>query len=150
MAQRPSSSTTNRNMDDAIARVKAAAQARDRARLHTTNQRLFHSDLVIPNHPHAVWVRRGGLIALATGSLLIILLPDILLIHSIAFALMFALIFAVAPTILLRSDGALSGTKLVAWSAALLFIGAMTSVAAGTTGNILSWSPWMSQFYHNH
>jgi hypothetical protein len=28
----------------------------------------------------------------------------------------------------------------------LLFVGAMTTVATGTDGNLWSWAPWMQQF----
>lgn len=138
--------TRQPSMADAIARAKAAARAADGARTLAANGRVFHTDLRIPNHPDAHMVRRGAVISLVAGALAIILLPDTFMVHLIGFAAMFALLFICAPTFVLHADGSLARGKLLAWSAVLLFIGAMTAVAAGPTGNLWSWSPWMSQF----
>lgn len=145
--QRPSS----RSMDDAIARVKEAATAREQRLAGGRQRQIFHTDLRIPDHPHARAVRRAGSICLAVGAAIIIVLPGTLFLHTLAFALMFGLIFLVAPNITLRASGAISVTKLIGWCGVLLFLGAMTSVAAGTTGNLWSWAPWLQQFTnHGH
>lgn len=150
MAQ--SQQTKSPSMADAIARAKKAAAAVDRARAagvqpNATSRRVFQTDLRVPNTRDAKWVQRGAIISLVGGILAIAILPDAFIIHWLAFSAMFALIFIGVPNVLLHENGTLAPAKLVGWVALLLFAGSMTAVAAGDTGNLWSWSPWMSQFY---
>ncbi len=145
----PSGKEPPRSMDDAIRRARAAAASVDQRRAFRRQQRIFHLDVRVPNHPHAHMVRRWSIAALVAGALILVILPDVSILHALAFAGMFALILIVVPNFVLHRDGSLSPTKMTGWAAILLLCGAMTAVAMGPTGNLWSWAPWMSQFY-NH
>jgi hypothetical protein len=140
-----------RSMADAIARAKHAAAQMDRAKdagvLYTKQtQRVLFNEARIPKHPHARLVQRISYGLLIGGALMIIFLPDVFIVHWIAFTAMFALLLAVMPNFVLQKDGAFSPTKGIGWLAFLLFFGAMTATAAGDTGNLWSWAPWLQQF----
>jgi hypothetical protein len=140
-----------RSMADAIARAKAAAARLDRARAAgvaytRAEQRVMFGEAKIPDHPHAKLVQCVTIGMLIAGTLMIVLLPDVFVLHTLAFALMFALLFIGVPHLLLQSNGALSPTKVTFWAGALLLIGAMTAMATGDMGNLWSWAPWFSQF----
>lgn len=140
-----------RSMADAIARTKVAAARLDRARAagvaySPTMRRLLFTDARTPKHPHARMVQRVTLVLLIFGILAIIFLPDVFLVHWVGFTCMFALFFLAVPNFLLRDDGSFSPSKTVGWGAVLLLFGAMTATAAGDTGNLWSWAPWLQQF----
>jgi hypothetical protein len=146
-----SKSAEPKSMADAIARVKAAAARQDRARAagveYTASmRRLLFTDVRPPSHPHAKLVQRVTLGMFLGGMAAIILLPDVFLVHWAAFTCMFALLFIGVPNLLLQQDGSLSPTKITGWAAVLLLFGAMTATAAGDTGNLWSWAPWLQQF----
>lgn len=136
------------SMDEAIRRAKTAAKTADHRAHVIRRNKIYHTDLTIPNHPHARKTRKAAIIAVATGSLMIIFLPDWYFLHSIAFAAMLSLLFIPAPTLVLNKDGSFSFTRMLGWIAVLLLFGTMMTYAAGPAGNLWSWSPWMSQFRH--
>jgi hypothetical protein len=155
MAQQTQSRTKGaprqRSMADAIARAKAAAARQDRARAAGVEytrgtQKVLFGAAKIPDHPHARLLQKVTIGLLITGMLMIIFLPDIYIVHVIAFTCMFALLFIGTPNFLLQSSGAASPTKIAGWTALLLLFGAMTATAMGDTGNLWSWAPWLSQF----
>ena len=140
-----------RSMADAIARAKVAANRLDRARAAgvaytPTTRRVLFTDVKVPKHPHAKLVQRVTIGMLIAGTLGIILLPDVFLVHWLGFTCMFALLFIGVPNFLLQADGSFSPTKTAGWAAVLLLFGAMTATAAGDTGNLWSWAPWLQQF----
>ncbi len=140
-----------RSMADAIARAKTAANRLDRARAAGVSytraeQRVMFGEAKVPAHPHAKRVQRVTTGMLIAGMLMIIFLPDVFVIHALAFAMMFTLFFIGVPHLILQKNGALSPTKVVGWACIVLLFGSMTATAAGDTGNLWSWSPWLAQF----
>jgi hypothetical protein len=136
-----------RSLEDAIARAQAAARAYDHARAmreQHERQRIFFNDVHIPSHLDAKRVQIWSLVALLAGILMLVILPDNFVLRSLGFAGMFALLFIGVPNLVLKTSGALSRTKLIAWVCVLLFTGMMTTTALGES--LWSWAPWFSQF----
>jgi hypothetical protein len=139
----------SRSMDDAIRRVRAATAAAEQHKAATRQNAIFHKDETISRDPRAKLVQRVAIASFVMGIAIIVFLPENFLTHMIAFSAMFALIFIGVPHLILRKDGAISPTRVVGWSFALFFLGAMTTVAAGPSGNLWDWAPWLSQFNHS-
>jgi|GEM_PF-2682223 len=139
--------SSNRNMDDAIARVRAAATAADAHKKRAGQRRIFNKDQISTHYPLAKRVRLGALLAVIIGVMIILFLPDNYFFHFLGFSAMFALFIIGVPNLILHTNGELSIGKLIGWCAIICFFGAMTSVSAGPTGNLWSWSPWMDQLH---
>jgi hypothetical protein len=144
--QQTSANTHEKSLDDAIAKMKAALQAKENHRVRQQHKTIFQSDLSISHHPHAKLVQRASIALLVGGILTIIALPQTFFTHMVAFAAMFSLIFIGVPNLLLQSTGVVAWNKVMGWSLILLFFGAMTTIAMGPTGSLWSWAPWLQQF----
>jgi hypothetical protein len=140
------------SLDDAIARVKAAVSASERARAtgelpYRAGRRIFDLDLKVPRHPHARLVQRGAIAAAVAGALGLIFLPDSAFLHMLFFAGFFAIILIGVPNLVLKRDGSVAPVKLASWCALLLLAGALTTIATGENSDGLwDWAPFLHQF----
>jgi hypothetical protein len=113
-----------------------------------SNRDLFHTEPVVPRHPHVQWVRIVCSIIATLGLLGLFALPDTLLYRTLVYSAIAASVLAGIPMLTLRPNGQIHIGKVIMWTGILLAFGLITTIA--NSGGDWSWSPWLKQVTPNH